>query len=194
MRKLAPVFILTSIVALTSASAFAMGDYKKNKDTSSTPAATQGSSMSNSMSGSSYGTQPSTSMPAENGKTNMNGGSTASTGNATLSGSAAGTTGGAAMGGSMGTDSTNAAAGSSYGNSSSGYMMKKDKTSMQDKTPTPMGDTGTAATKAKMSQTAKNDDRCDESKHAGMTLPKECFTKSGTGAAAVNSTQGQSGQ
>ena len=49
MRKLAPVFILTSIVALTSASAFAMGDMKKNKDTSSTPAATQGSSTSSSM-------------------------------------------------------------------------------------------------------------------------------------------------
>lgn len=50
------------------------------------------------------------------------------------------------------------------------------------------------AARKKLKQTARNDDRCDSSKQpAGTMLPKECYEKSGTGAAASNSTQKQSG-
>ena len=40
MRKLAPAFILTSIVALASGSAFALGDMKKNKNSPHTDTTT----------------------------------------------------------------------------------------------------------------------------------------------------------
>jgi hypothetical protein len=62
---------------------------------------------------------------------------------------------------------------------------------MNSDSSTPAGDTGTPGTKTKSSQTAKNDDRCDASKH--VTLPKDCNTKSGTGAAAANAHGSQSG-
>jgi hypothetical protein len=51
----------------------------------------------------------------------------------------------------------------------------------------------TDKTKLKKKQVARNDDKCDESKHGKANLPRECLTKSGTGASAANSTQGQSG-
>jgi hypothetical protein len=47
--------------------------------------------------------------------------------------------------------------------------------------------------KAKKKQVARNDMRCDPSANPGQALPKDCLSKSDTGAAAVNSTQGQSG-
>jgi len=50
------------------------------------------------------------------------------------------------------------------------------------------------AAKKKLKQAARNDARCDASKQpAGTMLPKECYEKSGTGAAASNDTQKQSG-
>jgi hypothetical protein len=46
--------------------------------------------------------------------------------------------------------------------------------------------------KSKKKQVARNDARCDESANPGRAFPKDCLTKSDTGAAAANSTQGQS--
>ena len=71
-----------------------------------------------------------------------------------------------------------------------------------DSTGTPSGTTastpgtsGAAADKSdKRKQVARNDPKCDESKVARASMPKDCFEKSGTGAAAVGSTQGQSGK
>ncbi|HUP97758.1 MAG TPA: hypothetical protein VM073_07450 [Usitatibacter sp.] len=46
----------------------------------------------------------------------------------------------------------------------------------------------------KLKQTAQNDMRCDASRYPNRSdLPKDCLEKSGTGAAATNSTQKQSG-
>jgi hypothetical protein len=43
------------------------------------------------------------------------------------------------------------------------------------------------------SQVAQNDARCDESKYPSRSaMPKECFDKTSTGAAATSGTQGQS--
>jgi hypothetical protein len=48
--------------------------------------------------------------------------------------------------------------------------------------------------KMKKKQVAQNDGRCDLAKYPNRAnLPKDCLEKSGTGAAAVSSTQGQSG-
>jgi hypothetical protein len=54
--------------------------------------------------------------------------------------------------------------------------------------------TDKSKTKSKQKQVARNDTRCDESANPGRALPKDCLTKSDTGAAATKSTQGQSTQ
>jgi hypothetical protein len=46
----------------------------------------------------------------------------------------------------------------------------------------------------KRKEVNRNDRLCDESAHPGQRLPSECLTHAGTGAAAVNDFQGQSGQ
>jgi hypothetical protein len=53
--------------------------------------------------------------------------------------------------------------------------------------------TDKATVKSKKKQIARNDTRCDESSNPGRAVPKDCLTKSDTGAAATNSTQVQSG-
>ena len=85
--------------------------------------------------------------------------------------------------------------GSSYNSGSTGSSMSGSGTSNSSSMGNPMnmGDTGTAATKAKRSQNARNDDRCDESRNPGMTLPKDCSPTAGTGAPASSGTTGQSG-
>jgi hypothetical protein len=52
--------------------------------------------------------------------------------------------------------------------------------------------TDKATAKSKKKQVARNDTRCDESATPGRALPKDCLTKSDTGAASTSSTQGQS--
>ena len=143
MRKLAPVFVLTSFVAFSSACVFAMGDMNKKKSTTVETS-----------------TQSNMSAPPLN------------------------TTGSSYNSGSTGSNMSGSGTSSS---SSMGSPM------MRDSTPTPMGDTGTSATKAKRSQNARNDDRCDESRNPGMTLPKDCSPTAGTGAPASSGTTGQSG-
>ena len=132
MRKLAPAFILSSIIALASGSALALGDMNKNKQAPKSPDTTQSSNSTSS----GYG--------ANN-----------------PSGSVSGPT-------SSGTGSTSGS--------------------------TPAGDTGSLGSKTKQSQNAQNDNRCDAAKYPNRSdLPKECLTKSGTGAAAANSHDGQAG-
>ena len=133
MRKLVPAFVLTSIVALASGSALALGDMNKNKPKAQTA-------------------PPSSS--TYNGPANPSG---------SVSGPAS-----SATAGTTGTGTTEQ---------------------------TPTGDTGSLGTQAKQNQIAKNDDRCDAARYPNRAdLPKECLTKSGTGAAAANSHQKQSGQ
>ncbi|MDQ3024960.1 MAG: hypothetical protein M3R58_00435 [Pseudomonadota bacterium] len=49
--------------------------------------------------------------------------------------------------------------------------------------------------KLKTKQAAQNDGRCDATKYPNRNdIPRDCLEKSGTGAAAVSSTQGQSGK
>lgn len=53
---------------------------------------------------------------------------------------------------------------------------------------------GMTSSRANKTQVAQNDARCDESKYpARSAMPKECFDKTSTGAAASSGTQGQSG-
>ena len=82
------------------------------------------------------------------------------------------------------------------GSAFAGDSAKHSTTTSTDATTpsTSMSSDTTADSKKKLKQTARNDMKCDQSKLApGATLPKDCLEKSGTGAAAVGSTQGQSG-
>lgn len=121
MRKTVPVLLFTSLFALASGSAFALGDRAKEKKSA--------------------------------------------TGNATTTQATENPSGSAAP-------STSA---STYGAPSGTAAATNGSTD-------------------KKSQVAQNDPRCDESKYASRSaMPKECLDKSGTGASAVSSTQGQSG-
>lgn len=181
MRKLAPAFILTSIVALASSSALAFGDMNKNKkspSTETTPAATTPSS------GSTYNTQPA----APNAPTSSY------TGTTTPSTSSDNTS---KPNASVGANSSTSA--SMNGSTSATGAPTASTTTT---TTTPMASTTTPAEpmpadkdKLKKKQVAQNDGRCDTSKYPNRAdVPKDCLEKSGTGAAAVSSTQGQSGK
>jgi hypothetical protein len=135
MRKHAPALIVTTIFALASGSAFALGDRGKEKKANADAATTTQSTPSSS---SSY-TPANPGAPSQSMKTEN-------------TGSPSGTT---ASSGSMG---------------------------------------AAADASDKRKQVASNDPRCDESKYARSAMPKDCFEKSGTGAAATGSTQGQSGK
>jgi hypothetical protein len=172
MRKLAPAFILTSIVALASSSALAFGDMNKNKKSPSaetTPATTPSS-------GSTYNTQPAAPNAPTSSYTAPTTPSTSSdnTSKPNASVGADGSTS-ASMNGS--TSATGAPISSTTAASTDSAMVDKDKSKLKKK------------------QAAQNDGRCDASSYPNRNdLPKDCLEKSGTGAAAVSSTQGQSGK
>lgn len=149
MRKLAPAFLVTTIVALASGSALAFGDMNKSKKapdtTTSTPRSTAPASSVNAPAPAAAPTQPSANMPSASATT---------------------------------------ATPSPASTAPSGSTMSSSASTL---------DTGTAGTKEKDKGIARNDARCDKSKLApGAALPKDCVTKSGTGAAATSSTQGAS--
>ena len=125
MRKTAPALLLTTVFALASGSAYALGDRAKEKK------------------------------PTTDGATT--------------------------------TQATENPSGSGAANTTKGMSSTPSSTSA--------GTTSSAAPVAgNKSQVAQNDARCDESKYASRTaMPKDCLDKSGTGASAVGSTQGQSG-
>lgn len=129
MRKLAPAFVLTSILALSSAAALA--DPTTN---SSTPTPQAADAPSSTMGG-----QADTS-PSMNGTKDIN--------------------------------------------KSDGSQNGTTMANTYDNSATP----GAKRTKAK--KMAKDDGRCDESKYAVGTMPKDCAPNGGTGAAG--STEGQS--
>ena len=171
MRKLAPAFILTSIVALASSSALAFGDMNKNKKSPSTETTTATTPSS----GSTYNTQPAAPNAPSSSYTAPTTPSTSSdsTSKPNASVGANGSTSGS-MNGS--TSATGAPMAATTG-ASSDTMVDKDKSKLKKK------------------QAAQNDGRCDASSYPNRNdLPKDCLEKSGTGAAAVSSTQGQSGK
>ena len=93
--------------------------------------------------------------------------------------------------------STEQPSGSGAPNTTKGMQSTPSSTSAPGSASAPMSSTNGApsGTTDKRSQVAQNDARCDESKYASKSaMPKECFDKSGTGASAVGSTQGQSGK
>jgi hypothetical protein len=99
MRKLAPVFVLTSIVALTSGSALALGDRNKEKkspnaDTTATQSSTYGSPSSSSPSRSTSSGMSGSSSTTSSAGTGM----TSSTGNGSSLGSSGATTAGTTHG------------------------------------------------------------------------------------------------
>ena len=125
MRKTAPAILFTTVFALASGSAFALGDRAKDKKATTDRATTTQATENPSGSGASNTTKGMSSTPSS----------------------------------------------TSAGTVSSAPPVTGNK-----------------------SQVAQNDARCDESKYASRTaMPKECLDKSGTGASAVGSTQGQSG-
>lgn len=85
--------------------------------------------------------------------------------------------------------------GSGAPNTTKGMQSTPSSTSAVGSASAPMSSNGApSGTTDKKSQVAQNDARCDESKYASKSaMPKDCFDKSGTGASAVGSTQGQSG-
>jgi hypothetical protein len=93
------------------------------------------------------------------------------------------------------TQATENPSGSGAANTTKGMQSTPSSTSAPGSAAAPMSSNGgPSGTTDKKSQVAKNDARCDESKYASKSaMPKECFDKSGTGASAVGSTQGQSG-
>lgn len=192
MRKLAPAFIITTLV-LASGSAFAMGDMKHKKSPSTETTATTSSSTS--MNAPSVPPAPT---PAAETKATVTGGVTypSNSANASTSGSVSDST-------SMANNSASGSTGLTASTDKPALGTTRDKPNDKEQTSTYGANSnaavsaGTATTmdsKKPSKQVARNDARCDASKlGAGMSLPKDCSEKSGTGAAAVNSTQKQSG-
>jgi hypothetical protein len=186
MRKLAPVFF-SSVILLTSASAFALGDMNKNKKSTAADTTSQTNSAT-------YNA------PAANGGTGANEGRPAAAGSSTSSMGASVNSGtGAAT-----TDTTTSLESKPSPTNDSNTASRSGTSSSIGSATGATGATGAAvgsmgstadksAVKGKKKQVARNDNRCDQSAHPGVALPKDCLTKSDTGAAAVNSTQGQSG-
>lgn len=164
MRNLAPAFILTSIVALASGSALALGDMNKSRKG---PSAESTSQVTTPASSPSY-TTPSSAPNAP---------SSSYTSSTTPSTSSDNTSKPNASVGANGSVSATTAPMGTTADSMDSMPLDKDKSGLKSK------------------QTAPNDGRCDASKYPNRNdVPKDCPEKSGTGAAAVSSTQGQSGK
>ncbi len=214
MRKLAPVFIAASVLAISS-TAFAFGDKRDNKAAPSTSATT---TMPSSSSNPSSSTRAPASAPMMTSSYTAPGATTRGAAlEVPVTGASDATTSGSSMGakGSMMSSGMAPAPMTSSSNTTSGAFPEVPVTGASDATTLgsskgargPMSSdmapgsmsSGMAPDKStgksKKAAAASNDaTRCDASRYpSGTAMPKDCLSGA-KGGAAVGSTQGQSGK